>query len=134
MEVTDVARIDRREMAELVGLAVAEAGPDAAAGEPVKETEGIVIASNAVLRHRLTAEFATPDDQRVVQKTALFEVGEKAPNRLVDFRRVDPYVQVDVVVRVPRTLPVTATRVDLYEPNAALDQAPRRQALLTERG
>ena len=53
--------------AEFVAFADGDAGLDAAAGQPHGEGVGVMVAAiAAALHHRRAAEFAAPDDQRVV--------------------------------------------------------------------
>ena len=45
-------------------------------------------ASSRRFAHRRAAEFAAPDDQRVVQQAALLQVADQRGRRLVDLRAV----------------------------------------------
>ena len=65
-------------IAMLVGGAVAIAPFDAAAGHPHGEPVVVVVAAVVALRGRRAAEFAAPDDQRVLEHAALLQVGEQA--------------------------------------------------------
>ena len=87
--------------AEFVGLAEDDAGLDAAAGEPHREGVDVVVAADgvAVLAHRRAAEFAAPDDQRVVEQAALLEVVHERGAGLVDFAADLLEVVVEVVRR-----------------------------------
>ncbi len=64
---------------EIVGFAVGDAGLNAASGHPHREAAGMVVAA-VVAVHQLAlavdgpAEFAAPDDERVVEKSALFQI------------------------------------------------------------
>ena len=74
-------------VAELVGLAVRDAAFDAAAGHPHREAADVVVAPafgliDVALGHRRAAEFAAPDDERVVEHAALLEVGDQRGARL----------------------------------------------------
>src|SRR4051794_28213960 len=67
---------------EVIGLAEGEAGLDAGAGQPDGEAAGMVIAAIIVggerpLTVNRAAEFTAPDDERVVQKAALLEIGDE---------------------------------------------------------
>jgi hypothetical protein len=68
VEVADVSPIDDRLVPDLVGLAVARAPLDPAAGQPIGEALRIVVAALGPLRDRLPAELAAPNDQRLIQK------------------------------------------------------------------
>ena len=72
--VVDVHRVGDDVVAELVGLAVHDAGLDAGACHPDGKTLGMVVAAVVVARELAlavdrAAEFAAPDDQRVVQQS-----------------------------------------------------------------
>src|SRR5882672_6868731 len=71
-------------MAEVIGGAVDDAGLDAAAGEPLREAAGVVIAAGAIaFGVGSAAEFTAPPDERVFQEAAAFEIGEQARDRLI---------------------------------------------------
>src|SRR5947209_17985107 len=77
LEVVDMHGILGDVEAEIVCRAVDQAGFDAAAGEPDCEGLGVMIAAEAaledrvVLNHRGAAEFAAPDNKRVIAQAAL---------------------------------------------------------------
>ena len=81
---------------------------------------------------RLAAEFAAPDDQRLLEQAALFQILQQAGDRLVGFAGVQVVVGFQVAVGVPVVVVVGTAGVELNEPNAALDQAPGQQALASE--
>jgi hypothetical protein len=72
MQIVDVDRIFHDVVAVIVGLALADAGRDAAAGEPHGEAARMMIAP-VIVRGELalaiyrSAKLAAPDDQRVLQ-------------------------------------------------------------------
>ena len=73
VQVVDVDRVLGDVVAEVVGLAVGDPGLDAAAGQPDGEAAGMVVAAVVVGGQRAlavdgAAEFAAPDDQRVVEQ------------------------------------------------------------------
>ena len=131
VQVVDVDGVDGGGVADLVGLAVADAALDAAAGHPDGEAVRVVVAAGllAGLGDRQAAELAAPDHQRLVEQPALVEVGQQAGDRLVGLAGELLVVPLDVGVAVPGELVVHAARVDLDEADAALDQAAGRQAL-----
>ena len=65
---------------EFVGFAESDARFDAAAGHPHRERLRMMIAAQfasgvrIAFHHRRAAEFAAPDDQRVVEQAALFQI------------------------------------------------------------
>src|SRR5690606_37354629 len=58
----------------LVAFAVGDAAADAAAGEPVREDERVVVAAERTLVAGHAAELGRPEDDRVVEHAALLEV------------------------------------------------------------
>ena len=63
--------VDGRFKSEFVGFAVRHAAANAAAGHPHRKAVMIVVAAVAVFRSRRAAELASPNNQRVLQQTAL---------------------------------------------------------------
>ena len=73
---------------EVVGLAVGRALVDAGAGHQYREAARMVVAAVVGLRERAlrvgcAAEFAAPDDERIVEQAALLKVGKQAGRGLV---------------------------------------------------
>ena len=93
----------------------------------MREAFDVMIAAVA-LRHRRAAEFAAPDDQRVVEQAALFQILDqrrRSPDRLRS--RDHGNVALDVAVMIPVAV------IELDEAHAALGQPPRQQAVGGER-
>ena len=116
---------------EIVGLAVDRAAFDAAAAHPDGEAARMMIAAvvllrQAALRIDRAAEFAAPDDERLVEQAALLQVLDEAVARLIDVAALVGQPAGDVGVRVPIVV------IDLHEPHAALDQPPREQRRVGE--
>src|SRR5689334_2607247 len=89
VEVVDVGGFVDDVVAEVVGLAVHLAPPDASPRQPHAEVAGMVIAAvigvgEFPLRVDCPAEFASPDDERAVEETALLEVSQQRRNRLIN--------------------------------------------------
>ena len=90
MQVADVVSVDDGLVAKFVGLTVARSGVDAAAGNPIGEALGVVVAASvAALIDRLSPEFASPDDEGFLKQTALFEVGQQPGDGAVDLGAVN---------------------------------------------
>src|SRR3954462_3158918 len=87
--------------AEVIGGPVNMPALHAAAGQPRRETPVIVIATVTALRSRRPAEFTAPEDQRVVEQTTAFQVGQEGGNRLVDVAREVARQFVVIAMRVP---------------------------------
>ena len=68
--------------AELVGGAVGHAALEAAAGQPDGEAPVVVVAAIAALRCRRAAELAAPEDERLIEQAALFQVLQQGGDRL----------------------------------------------------
>ena len=117
---------------ELIGLAEREAGLDAGAGEPDREAAGVVIAARAVLLGvGGAAELAAPPDQRILEQSALLQVGEQAGDGAVDGAGVVAVLG-EVRVLVPRRVGRAVAVRDLDEPHALLAESPGEQALAAE--
>ncbi len=93
-----------------------------------------MVASGAllVLCGGLPTELAAPDDERLVEESALFEVAEESCHGKVGVARVKLVVFHEVAVRVPVVIGVIASRVDLDETDATFHQAPREETFLAE--
>ena len=131
MQVIDVDPIDGRLVPDLIRLAVAHATAHAAAGEPECEAMRVVIAPRfgSGLSDRKSAEFAAPDDERLVEQASLRQVGEQRGDRLVRFQGELRMVPFDVHVSVPTALVLHPSGIDLNEPHASFDHASSDQAL-----
>src|SRR4051812_4186535 len=90
LEVVNVDLVDERIVAELVRFAIADAGLDAAAGHPNRESIRMMVAAHRLgvfdfsLQEWRAAKPAAPDDKRVVQQAALLEVFDQGGRRSVD--------------------------------------------------
>jgi hypothetical protein len=82
----------------------------------------VVIAPGA-LPHRRAAEFAAPEDERVVQHAACLQIADERRGRLVDRHRARLHAFLDCVVVIPRAV------VELDHAHAALGEAAREQAV-----
>ena len=88
----------------------------------------MIAAAAAALADGRAAELAAPDDQRVVEQARPLQVGQQGGDRLVGHPAHLFVVGVDVVVRIPLHGDRAAARIELDEPDAALDQPARQQA------
>jgi hypothetical protein len=89
LQVVHVDRVLGDVVAEVVGRAVGEARLDAAARHPAGEAARVMIAAvvgrgELALRVVRAPELAAPDDQRVVEQAALFQVGDQRVAGAVD--------------------------------------------------
>ena len=83
-----------------------------------------MVAAVALFGHRRAAEFAAPDDQRLVEQTAALEILEQPRDRPIHRAASLSVVCLDVAVCVPLA---ARAAVDLHEPDAALDQPAGQQ-------
>jgi hypothetical protein len=81
MEIVDVQSIFYRVQTNVIGRAVSVSGADSSTGHPHGEAGGIVIAAVALLAHRSPTELAPPHDQRLIQKSALPQIGQQTGYR-----------------------------------------------------
>ena len=88
-------------VAEFIRRSVGEAALDAAACHPGGEALVVVIAAVAALGVGRAAELAAPQDQRIVEQAACFQVLQQARDRLVDARRLAAEQVLQIAVMVP---------------------------------
>ena len=101
VEVVHVDRVFHGAVTEVVGGAVGESTPDAAAGHPDGENVRVVVTAIVVFGHRGAAELATPEDEGVVEEAALVEVLEEPGDGFVDFGALVAGAFNDLLVVVP---------------------------------
>src|SRR6476661_9408869 len=90
-------------IAELVGVAVADAAFDSAARHPDGEALLMMIAAVA-LGHRRPAELTAPDDERLVEHAPALQIGEQCHAGLIDFLRDLGNPALHAAVMVPVTM------------------------------
>src|SRR6185295_19379250 len=112
--------------AVLVGRSVTHPPFHAAASHPHGEAGGVVVAAVLVLGVRSPAEFAPPDEQRVLQHPPLLEVVDEGRNRLVDAGGVGGQLGLELLVLVPAGIG------KLDEPDAGFGEAAGEEALAAE--
>ena len=110
---------------EFIGLAVALSGFEAAAGEPHGEGVNVVIAAGGLadFAHRRAAEFATKDDDGVVEQAAMLEVAHQRGTRAVNVGALQRHVFLEILGDAAVVVPVCV--VELHESYAALDEPAR---------
>ena len=133
VQVADVAAVDDGLVAELVGLAVAGAALDAAAGQPVGEALGVVVAA-AVVALRRPAAGRTRRPRRPASRPAGRAASGRSAGRGSAGRSPGRGSAGSPRCRCgrPSSPAVAAAGVDLHEAHAALDQPPGDQALPAE--
>ena len=90
-------------MTNFVRLPIRGATLRASAREPVGKGVRVVIATRLgrLLSDGQSTEFATPNDQRFVEQSALLKVGQQSGDRLVGFIGESLMVALDVIVPIP---------------------------------
>ena len=78
------------------------------------------------------AELGGPDDERLVEQAALFEIVEQAGDGPVDLGAVGRVVLPEVAVGVPGAGAAVGAVEDLHEADAALDEPAGGEAHLAE--
>ena len=76
MQVVDVQPVLHGVQADVVGGADGAAAANASAGDPHGEAVGVVVAAVPLFAHGRAAEFAPPDDERVVEEAAPLQIFE----------------------------------------------------------
>src|SRR5436190_12668762 len=111
--------------AEFVACAQREPRLHTAASQPHREGIRMMIAAVvAALDHWRAAKFAAPDDQRLIEQTALLEVFEQRRARLIRIKAILLEIFDQVAVLVPGFVE------ELNVTHAALDQPPREKAVV----
>ena len=131
VEVVDVDRILGDVVAVVIGLAVADAGLDAAAGHPDGVVAAMMIAAVIVLLDLPLAvdrppELAAPEHERVLEQAASLEVGDESRAGLVGVAALlaDPLGQIAVLIPAPV--------VKLDEPHVPFREPPGQDAIRGE--
>ena len=115
--------------AVVVGLAVSDATLYAAAGEPVSKAIRVMIApvilfGEFALTINCTAEFAAPDNERVIKHAALFEIAQERGGALICIAALRGHAFGGITVGIPSAM------IKLDEPHAALSQAACKQTIV----
>ncbi len=125
VQVVHVHLVDGGFEAELVGFPVRHASLHSATSHPHRKSMMVMITTILIFRGWGPAKFTTPDDQRVVQQSALLEVRNQGCDGLVDILTQFANLSTMVGVGIPR-LPITI--IKLNEPHTTLDEASSQQA------
>ncbi len=128
LKIVDMDRVFGCVETEFVGRTVDESGLDAATCEPDGKCVGVMIASVGLvaLDHRSATKLAAPNDERVVEESPLFEVGDERGRGLVGVLAVDGQVAFYATMLVPRFVE------ELHKADAAFDESTGEQAIVGE--
>ena len=77
---------------------------------------------------RKPPEFSSPDDERTLQQTALFEILEECGYRLVRLRTRPTQSLLEIRVVIPGVVAAAAIHINLHDPHAALNEPPGHKA------
>ena len=115
-------------VSEIVRLANHIAALDAATGHPHRKAPAVMVAAvigiaQLALAVNGASEFPAPDDQGVVEKSALLQVGDQRGSRLIGALALQSEIARQVTVLVPSAM------VELNESHVALGKSPREQAV-----
>lgn len=129
VEVVDADGVFGDVVGVVVGFADGLAGLDAAAGEPHGEAAGVVVTTEAgggeaALAVNGASEFAAPDDERVIEKASLFEVGDEGSGSLIGFFATLGELFGETAVGVP------AAMEELDEADAAFAEAAGHEGIV----
>ncbi len=135
LKVADVDWILNWGVAEFVSFAIGS-GFGSSSGHPHGEAVGVVISAvefRAVsgFVHGGASEFSAPDDEGVIEKSALFEVLEEGGDGLVDLAAFDGEF-VDEVVTFSGAVDVPSPVEELNEADALFGEASGEKAVVGE--
>ena len=129
VQVVHVDFVLDREVTEVVGLAIGEAGFETAPGEQHGKARGVVVAARAVaLGVGRAAKLAAPPHDRVVQQAAGLQILEQAGDRLVDAHGVVLVLR-QIGVLVPRRIVRVVGVVDLDVAHTGFGEPARLETL-----
>ncbi len=128
VQVAEVIGLLDRPETDRVGCANHLASPDAAAGQPHREADVVVVAPLAGLSFRRAAELSSPQHDGALEQASAFQVFEQSADRFVGLGGLAQMVLFDVSVCVPLHVPRTAARDDANESHAVLDELARQEA------
>ena len=139
IEVPHGRRIDLTPPPEGIGGSVARSTSDPGAEHPASETVRIMIAAcGPRLMGGHPPELGRPEDERVVEHSALGQVGNQGGGRLIENRTVPLVIEFQRFVRIPIEQSVDArgaggtVKVDVTD--ATFEQSPREDAVATVGG
>jgi len=121
MQVVDVDRLFGNVVPVIVGLPDQGSWPEAASGHPHRETAAMVISAIVVLQGALAVdgppELAPPDDDGIVEESALLEVLDQCGLGLIDVLTLLGNIRWQTAMVVPSTM------VELHEADPAFDHS-----------
>src|SRR5262245_51161719 len=131
VEIVNVYRVAYDVVAVIIRFAVTDAGFDAAAGQPHTKATAMMVAPMVVFGERALAvdgptKFATPDYQRIIEQSALFQISNQRGGRPIHVLALAANLFRQIAVLIP------AAMHQLNEPDPALRHAAGQQAVAGE--
>ena len=130
VQVVNIDAVSRHLATDFVGFTVVHAALNTATRHPAAVSLRPVVTTairiDATSRGRRTTEFSTPDDEGLVQETALLQVRNQSGRRGIHVSGRASGSGEDIGVVIP------TTRIDLNEANAALYEATGTEKFRTE--
>src|SRR6267378_438691 len=129
MDVVAIGRLERL-VGPFVALTVTDAPLDATAGEPVRERERIVVAPLAALAAGHPAEFGRPQNDRIVQHPARFQILDERRRWFLHTGAHVEMISREIFMAVP-VAPretIVSPAPGLHETNAPFEQSASDQA------
>ena len=128
MDVVDIQPVLNRAHPHFVCAAVRHAAADTAAGHPDRVPADVMIAAIGTGTMRRATHLAGPDDQRVVQKAAAFQVNDECGNWLIRNPGILRVSQLQLPMLIPgRVVSVRVRAGNLDESHAGFDQSSARR-------
>lgn len=124
VQVVDVDGIFSNIETEFVARAIGKAALNTAPSHPERKSVGMMVSAIvAPLHHRGSAELPAPDDDRVIEQPALFEIADEGGAWFVGFLTILLEATDKVAMLVPGFVE------QLNEADAAFDQSPGEQTV-----
>ena len=119
---------------EVVGGAMGIGFFDSSAGQPDRESFGVMVpTAGALLKGWHPAKLGAPHNQRVIQQAALLEILEQRGSRLIENRPVNRVLFLQLFVAVPVAGPFAAGLIGAVEqldkPYAIFNQPPGQDTI-----
>src|SRR5262249_17646634 len=131
MHVVTISGVFGRTKRPLVTGPVSDTALDAAAGKPIRERKGIMVATSASLTARHAAKLGRPENDRVFEHAATLQAFDESRRRLIHARAHVGVIAGDIFMRIPVAAgkAVVRSAPDLHETHAALQEAAGDQAV-----
>ena len=109
---------------KFIALSVGGATTCSTSCEEHAKAMGVVVTSVAIFTHRCAAKFASPNNERIIEHSPLFQIADERGDGAVNVRRELPCGGVVVRVGIPR---LSVAIIDLHESDASFDESSCHQ-------